>query len=321
MKKVIFTLLALVLVFGFMGGVFADSDKKINSDSDSSDESDSESDSSSGSDSDDSKSDKKDEEKNEVKVKIENKGEENELKVKTEFESEDGEMKEKSEVTIKGYDEDGNEVEIELSIERRVKDGEVFEKIKVKGYEVESELEFENESGKLKVKLSNGNRSEVKIMPDTASMRAIENFESRDIKVELKEVGEGNNLSVVYEAEGNKTVKFLGLFKVKAQVRAVISAENGEVLRLDEPWWYFMAFGKGAVDCDAENLDLCDDESECVESGLIWFEDACVSSCAEEAKVCDDNVTVVYRDEALACEFSECPEIVVNETNESEVVA
>ena len=43
-----------------------------------------------------------------------------------------------------------------------------------------------------------------------------------------------NEASVVYETEGNKTVKFLGLFKVRAQITAIISADQkyGTINRL-----------------------------------------------------------------------------------------
>ena len=177
--------------------------------------------------------------------------------------------------TITLMDQNQNRYQVTVRTETKEgQDGEAQIKIKVRDVEIDSDVELEAEGDLLKAQLSNGDKQDVKIMPDTASATAIENLQMKGVNVELKEVGEGNDLSVVYEAEGNKTVKFLGLFKVRAQIRATISAENGEVLRLEQPWWYAFAFGKGFVDCDAENLDLCDD-LECEEAGLYWYDETC----------------------------------------------
>ncbi len=226
----------------------------------------------------------------------------------------------KEEKTITLLDENQNQYQVTVRTETKNQGEESQIKIKVRNVEINSDVEIEQDGDLLKAKLSNGNKEEIKIMPDTASKIAIEKLQMKGIDVQLKEVGEGNDLSVVYEAEGNKSVKFLGLFKVRTQVRAMISAENGEVLRLEKPWWYFLAFGKGAVDCDEDNLDLCDDEAECSEAGLIWFEDNCISGCPEDVIICEDE-SVVYRNPELNCEFDECPVIIIEEPeiNETEI--
>ncbi len=231
-----------------------------------------------------------------------------------------GSSKIKEEQTIILVDENNVQYEVRVRIETR--DGGEDVKIKVRGIEVDSELEFEQEGNSLKAKLSNGAKSDIKILPDTASQTAIDKLQTRDVEVRVKEVGEGNNLSVVYEADGNKTVKFLGLFKVRSEVNAVISAENGEVLRLEKPWWYFLAFKEGVVDCDADNLDLCDDSTECAESGLIWFNESCILGCPTDSFLCDDNVTTIFRSEDLGCEFNvtSCPEIIIEEPSNETIV-
>ncbi len=225
----------------------------------------------------------------------------------------------KQEETITLLDGEGVEYHVNVRVETKTKDDDSQIKIKVRDVEINSGVDFEKDGNSLKAVLSNGNKAEVKIMPDSASARAIEKLETKGLSIQLKEVGEGNDLSVVYEAKGNKTVKFLGLFKVRAEVEAVISAENGEILRLEKPWWYFLAFKEGVVDCDENNLDLCDDAQECIESGLIPFNDSCVVSCPEDGFVCEDNETSIFRSSALNCEFdlSYCPiiDIVTNETS------
>ncbi len=46
-----------------------------------------------------------------------------------------------------------------------------------------------------------------------------------------------------YVVEGEDEGRLLGIIPVKIQVRAEIRADNGEVLRIDRPWWAFLVFG------------------------------------------------------------------------------
>ena len=100
---------------------------------------------------------------------------------------------------------------------------------------------------KLKVKLSNGVNSEVKVMPDTASEKAMEQLrikvcsEENNCQIELKEVGQGEQVRAAYEVKVQKQAKFLGLFKTKMQVKTQIDAENGEIIQSQKPWWAFLA--------------------------------------------------------------------------------
>ncbi len=100
---------------------------------------------------------------------------------------------------------------------------------------------------KLQVKLSNGKNVEVKVMPDTASERALERLKLKtcsaenNCTIELKEVKQGEQVKAVYEVQVKKQAKFLGLFKMRMQVQAQVDAENGEVIRTKKPWWAFLA--------------------------------------------------------------------------------
>ncbi len=99
---------------------------------------------------------------------------------------------------------------------------------------------------KLQVKLSNGKNSEVKIMPDIASKNALEKLkmnvcsEENNCQIELKEVGQGEQIKAAYEVKVEKQAKFLGLFKTKMQVQAQVDAESGEVIQTKKPWWAFL---------------------------------------------------------------------------------
>jgi hypothetical protein len=101
---------------------------------------------------------------------------------------------------------------------------------------------------KLKVKLSNGMYSEVKVMPDTASETAIESLSANVCSVEngcvieLKEVGnEQQQPTAAYEVQIERHARILGIFETKMQVRSQVDAESGEVIRTERPWWAFLA--------------------------------------------------------------------------------
>ncbi len=104
-----------------------------------------------------------------------------------------------------------------------------------------------NGKTKLTTQLSNGNNAEIKVMPDVASGKALEQLrlknctEDSGCSIELKEVGSGENVRAAYEVNAQKQSKVLGLFKAKMQVKAQIDAENGEVLKVNKPWWSFLA--------------------------------------------------------------------------------
>jgi len=99
----------------------------------------------------------------------------------------------------------------------------------------------------MSVKLSNGRNAEVKIMPNTASERALERLRlrvctaERNCSIELKEVGSGDQARLAYEVQAERHARILGIFQAKMQVRAQVDAENGEVISTGKPWWAFLA--------------------------------------------------------------------------------
>jgi hypothetical protein len=103
------------------------------------------------------------------------------------------------------------------------------------------------EGTKLSVALSNGKNAEVKVMPDTASEKAMEQLklnacsEESGCSIELKEVGSGTETKAAYEVQAKKDAKFLGLFKTQIKVQAQVDAETGEVIRTQKSWWSFLA--------------------------------------------------------------------------------
>lgn len=124
-------------------------------------------------------------------------------------------------------------------------------KLESNGVSVECDCNMTQEQDqnrtKLKVHLSNGMNSEIKIMPDTASETALERLRLKvcstenNCTMQLKEVGQGNETKLTYELKTERKTKFLGLFGSKMQVKAQIDAENGEVVDVNKPWWAFLA--------------------------------------------------------------------------------
>jgi len=99
---------------------------------------------------------------------------------------------------------------------------------------------------KLKAVLKNGQEKEIKIMPDTASKRALERLKLKvcstenNCTIQLKDVGSGETEKIQYEVQIERHSRILGIFQKKMQVSADIDAETG-VAKLHKPWWAFIA--------------------------------------------------------------------------------
>ena len=107
--------------------------------------------------------------------------------------------------------------------------------------------EMVNGQTKLSTQLSNGRNAEVKVMPDKASETALERLrlkncvESEGCSIELKEVGAGEKAQLAYEVKTQRRSKVFGLFGAEMNVEAQVDAETGEVVRVNKPWWAFLA--------------------------------------------------------------------------------
>lgn len=95
--------------------------------------------------------------------------------------------------------------------------------------------------------LSNGRHALVKIMPNTASQKAIERLklkvcnESNNCSIELKEVGIGNKTKLAYEIKAEENSRVLFIFKNRMKVIAEVDGETGEIISIKRPWWNFLA--------------------------------------------------------------------------------
>lgn len=119
--------------------------------------------------------------------------------------------------------------------------------LKANGIEATSTMEMKQENNKLQVKLSNGMNSEVKVMPDKASIKAMEQLKlpvcdsENNCGIELKEVGSGEEIRAAYQVKAQKEAKLFGFINTKMNVEADIDAQTGEVIRSKKTWWAFLA--------------------------------------------------------------------------------
>ncbi len=81
------------------------------------------------------------------------------------------------------------------------------------------------------------NDMEVKVMPDTASQKAISVLAlNKNISIELKDTGKP-----VYEVTGKKEAKVFAVFKTEMSVTAYVNGDTGAVSNVKKPWWAFIA--------------------------------------------------------------------------------
>jgi len=123
--------------------------------------------------------------------------------------------------------------------------------ITIEKIQANTTMELEQEDGgnktKLKAKLSNGQKSEIKIMPDAAALKALERLRIKvcsaenNCSIELKEVRIRTENRAAYEIQIERHARILALFRAKMHVSAEVDAENGEVLKVKKPWWAFIA--------------------------------------------------------------------------------
>jgi hypothetical protein len=99
---------------------------------------------------------------------------------------------------------------------------------------------------KFTTKLKNGKDLEIKIMPNTASEKALERLKLKvcstdnNCTIQLKNIGSGETERVQYEVQIERHSKILGIFQKKMQVSADVDAETGDV-KVNKPWWAFIA--------------------------------------------------------------------------------
>ncbi len=102
---------------------------------------------------------------------------------------------------------------------------------------------------RFKTKLTNGTEIEIKIMPNMASQKALEQLmvkvcsSDNNCTIQLKKVGNGASEKIQYEIQLERHSKLLGMFSKKMHVSANVDAQTGAAT-MHKPWWSFMASEK-----------------------------------------------------------------------------
>ena len=156
---------------------------------------------------------------------------------------------------IKKYLKERKEIRSEIkgkNITFEKGDGEGDEiRLRVRNHTARTTLnitEREDENNNTILEFRNGDKvREIKIMPDTASERALERLrlkvcnESNNCTIVLKDVPVNKVNKLMYEIQVQRHYKLFGLFKTKAENKIQVDAENGNVTQIKKPWWAFMA--------------------------------------------------------------------------------
>ena len=153
---------------------------------------------------------------------------------------------------IKAYLKERKEIRAEIkgkniTFEKGEKD-EI--KLRIKNFTAKTTLNITeeiDENNNTILVFQHGNKTrEIKIMPDTASERALERLkikvcnESNNCTIELKDVPAKKTSKLVYELRAEKKAKILGLFNKKLIVTSQVDAETGDTI-VKTPWWSFLA--------------------------------------------------------------------------------
>ncbi len=165
--------------------------------------------------------------------------------LETQNQGENTQLQNQVRVTSGNYvNANGEQMQIQNENQFRLQVGGVEAKSSM---QVGSEFDPVQNRTRLKTQLSNGANAEIKVMPNTASERAIERLQLKvcnsenGCSIELKEVGSGEQVKAAYEVQAQKEARVLAMFKTKMQVKAQVDAENGEVIQAKKPWWAFIA--------------------------------------------------------------------------------
>ena len=107
--------------------------------------------------------------------------------------------------------------------------------IQVKGVNGSTKATLYKSDGKIYGEF-NGETKEVRVMPDMVKDKVRERVE-KELEDEEIELGEDG----VYQYKAKKKVKLFGFIRTRTRVRAKINAETGELERIRNSWWAFLA--------------------------------------------------------------------------------
>ncbi|HLC96753.1 MAG TPA: dockerin type I repeat-containing protein [Candidatus Nanoarchaeia archaeon] len=89
-------------------------------------------------------------------------------------------------------------------------------------------------NSKLTMQTSSGASKEIKVMPkEVSEILGTSSIESTELKEESEKA--------VYSISATKKAKIISVFPVDMKIEAKVSAETGEIISINKPWWSFLA--------------------------------------------------------------------------------
>lgn len=98
------------------------------------------------------------------------------------------------------------------------------------------------------VNLSNDTSVNISLLPHEAMQKVLEKLMINNLTfangtnatMQLQEKVHNNIPQVVYNVQGDKLGKFLGVFKVSMRVSTEVDPQTGNIVALNQPWWSFL---------------------------------------------------------------------------------
>ena len=106
----------------------------------------------------------------------------------------------------------------------------------VKGINASTEVTLYHHNKTVYAELPNGTIKEIKIMPDQVQEKIKEKTKSKLEKFNITINEDG-----VYEVHMQKKSRLFFLFLVREKIKAEVDTENGEIVKLRNSWWGFLA--------------------------------------------------------------------------------
>jgi len=143
--------------------------------------------------------------------------------------------------------------------------------VQVKGTNMSTDVALYKSGGKVYGTFKNNETKEVRILPDQVKEKIRERL-ARELEGEEIELDEDG----VYQVQSRKRARLFGFIRVRERVRAEINSETGEIIRVRNSWWGFLArdeveeiVGAGCGTVSPDSRNEC-----CINKGYdLWNEE------------------------------------------------
>jgi hypothetical protein len=108
--------------------------------------------------------------------------------------------------------------------------------VQIQGTDMTTNVTLYHHNGKIYGEFKGNQTKEIKVMPDEVEEKIKEKLKTRleNQIIELDEDG-------VYQVQTQKRARLFYLFPVKEKVKAEVNSENGEIIKMRNSWWGFLA--------------------------------------------------------------------------------